>query len=430
MIFSTFKNRTNISAIFRSSLKLALLSSLLAFSSFASYGQYCRGSALFYIVRDAKGKIINPARLDAPAFIEEDVIEISYAEAEKPREGYWLAGETIKAARKDKFAGLDKETGSLFALYQHTGGACSFSKPITYKLTLGKKTMNLIFRFAAPQNDAPEVFLVDSLPFQQGTFEIQLPERTGNYEGENWRKTSDAADAPATITVHHIRGRVINAVTKRGIAGAIVRFRTSPPHYGTYSTRKEKSETRTDAKGRFAIERLRGDLLDQSSVAAVFIEHPDYVVNKYAEIFRPSEQQWREAIKGNVTAPFKSQDNLTIELTPLVTISGRVVDAMSDGNLPDAENLPKNFTVSVEYGEGGYLGGNLDIPRGKASVRPNPDGTFTLKTAPGKNKISASGTLGGKKYYLVGYSKEIQVDETGLKDLVLKIQADPRDVKR
>lgn len=412
---------------FNSSLKFTLLCLLLAFGSFASFGQYCRGSSLFYIVRDAKGKIINPARLDAPAFIEEDVMEISYAEAEKPREGYWLAGEVVKEARKDKFAGLDKETGSLFALYEHSGGACSFSKPITYKLTLGKKTMNLVFSFAPPRNDSPEIFLVDSLPFQQGTFEIQLPERTGNYEGENWRKTSDAADAPAKIAVHHIRGRVIDAVTKKPVAGAIVRFRTSPPHYGISSTRKEKSETRTDAKGRFAIERLRGDLLDRSSIAAVFVEHPDYAVNKYAEIFHPTEQQWREAVKGNVIAPFKSPDNLLVELTPLVTISGRVVDAATDGNLPDAENLPKNFTVSVEYGEGGYLGGNLDIPRGKASVRPNPDGTFTLKAAPGKNKISAQGTLGGKKYYLVGYSKEIQVSETGLKDVILKIQPDPRN---
>lgn len=166
---------------------------LLAGSIVPVHAQYCRGSELFYIVRDAKGKIINPTKLGLPAFTEKNVIEISYAEAEKEREGYWVAGETIKEVRKQKFAGLEKETGSLFALNEDTGGACSFSKPVIFKLTLGKKTMSLIFRFAAPRNDAPEVYLVDSMSFQQGAFEIDLPEKSGNYAAKNWRKTSKSA---------------------------------------------------------------------------------------------------------------------------------------------------------------------------------------------------------------------------------------------
>lgn len=424
--YSIYKNCLNFNKTTCAGLEFFVLCLLLVISATTAKGQYCRGSSLLYIVRDAKGRIINPAKLDAPAFIEENVRAISYAEAEKQREGYWAEGEAVKEARKQRFAALDKETGSLFALHESSGGACAFTKPMTYRLSSGGKTMNLIFRFNKPKF-ADQVYLVDSLPFQQGTYEIDMDDKAANVAAANWRKTSDTAEEPGKIAAYHIRGRVIDAITKKPIVNAVVRFRTAPPFYGIHSgVRKERSETITDAKGRFAFERLRGDLLDQSSIAAVFIEHPDYMVNKYAEVFQQTNEQWRQAIAGKPVVSFKSPEDLTVELVPLVTVSGRMVDAATGNSFPASEDFAKNFRLTAEYGEGGYLGGNLDIPRGRIEVRPSPDGSFRFKTAPGKNKFSVSGKINGRAYYLVGYSQQILIDEAGLKDLVLKIQLDPK----
>ena len=73
---------------------MSLLALVVSISS--AQAQYCPSSQLNYIVRDASGKIINPAKLDAPDFIEEDVMEVSYAEAEKKREGRRTLGEAVK----------------------------------------------------------------------------------------------------------------------------------------------------------------------------------------------------------------------------------------------------------------------------------------------------------------------------------------------
>lgn len=406
----------------------ALISLFIFITSISSVSaQYCPSSQLNYIVRNAEGKIINPAKLDAPDFIEEEVSEIPYAEAEKKREGYWAVGEAVKRAREQKQGALDKETGSLFVLHRYSGG-CNFRNPITYRLTLGKKTMNLVFRFAAPKNDYGEIYLVDSLPFDQGTFEIELPEKSDYYAAALWRKTSDAAEPPAKIAVHHIRGRVLDSVTKKPVAGAVVSFQTSPPFYGKYSReRKAKSETKTDADGRFVFERLRGDLLGSASVAAVFVEHPDFAAGKYSEIFTQTDEQRRQAAAGTPVVNFQSQDDLTVELTPLVTVSGRIVDPKTGGSFAGAENI----NIIAEYGKGGYVRGNLDIPRGKTEARPQPDGTFTLRTAPGDNRIYGYGKIGGKGYVVSeSNSQTVNISPNGIKDLVLKVERDSFEVGR
>ncbi|MDQ4123352.1 MAG: tetratricopeptide repeat protein [Acidobacteriota bacterium] len=406
--------------------KIAALIVLFATGLITASAQYCPSSQLNYIVRDESGKIINPAKLDAPDFIEEEVTEISYAEAEKKREGFWALGEAVKRAREQKQGGLDKETGSLFVLHK-LSGACSFTKSVSYRLTLGNKTMNLVFRFVPPKNDYGEVFLVDSPPFAQGTFEIELPEKSDYYAPSLWRKTSDAAEPPAKIAIHHIRGRIIDAVTKKPIAGAFVQFQTSPPFYGKYSReRKAKSEMKTEADGRFAFERLRGDLLNSTSVAAVFVEHPDFAAGKYAEVFMLTDEQRRKSLAGTPDVSFQSRDDLIIELTPLVTVSGRIVDA-KNGGFAGAENI----NIIAEYGKGGYLGGNLDIPRGKTEIRPQPNGTFTLRTAPGENRIYGYGKVGGKGYVVSEpNSKTVNVAAGGKKDLLLKVERDPFEISR
>lgn len=404
---------------------------LVVFCASSAQAQSCPSGELAYVVRDTNGKIIDPSKLDAPDFIEESVIKFTYAEADEKREGRWALGDAVRTAREKKQGNLDRETGNFYALHQWSNDGCNFKEPVIYKLTLGDKTMNLVFRFAAGQSGWGEVLLVDSLPFQQGTFEIGLPEKTDYYAPTNWRKTSDTAEKPAPIAAHHIRGRVVNAVTKKPIANAVVMFRTIPIYYGIHDD-QNKSKVTTDAKGRFALENLRGDYFENITKAAVFVEHADFAVGTYAYLFEKDEnvRDKKKALVSGKNTKLESQADLTIELTPLVTVSGRVVDTATGANLPDAENLPKNFMVATEYGEGGYINGSLDIPRGKADVRPQPDGTFTLKTAPGKNMFRASGKLGAKQYYLVGYKQEVEVGETGLKDLILKIERDPAEVKK
>lgn len=389
--------------------------------------QYCPSSQLNYVVRDASGKIINPAKLDAPDFIEEETQEVAYAEAEKKREGFWALGEAVKSAREQKQGGLDRETGSLFVLHQSSAG-CNFKNPVTYRLALGKNTMNLVFRFESAKRDYDSaVFLVDSPPFAQGTFEIELPQKSGYYAPALWRKTSDAAEAPAKISAHHIRGRVLDAVTKKPVAGATIHFQTSPPFYGKYAggLRKTISETKTDVDGRFVFKRLRGDLLDSASVAAIFAAHPDFAAGKYAEVFAQTDEQRKKAAAGDPSvARFQSKDELTIEMTPLVTISGRVVDGKTGGNLAGAENL----NIVAEYGKGGYVRGNLDIPRGSAETHPQPDGAFAFRTAPGENRIQGYGKIGEKSYILAG--APTSVGANGVKDLILKAERDPFEIRR
>ena len=399
---------------------------LLIFCSLAAYAQYCPGSEMAYVVRDPAGKIINPATLNAPDFIEESTISFSYAEAEKEREGYWRMGEAVKSARKNKQGNLDKETGVFYALRETANGACSFSKPIIFKLTLGAETMNLVFRFAAPKNDSGEVYIVDSLPFQQGTFEIDLPEKSDYYAPSAWRKTSDEAEKPAPIAKKHIRGRVINALTKKPIESAVVYFKSIPGFI------ENKSTIKTNADGRFALENLRGDTFEKIIVAAVFVEHADFVVGTHAYLFQKDEDQ-KDANKALVSGKnqrLASQDDLTIELTPLVTVSGRVVEAESSKPFPSSEEIAEKFTISVKYGESGYLGGNFRFPQSDFQIHPQPDGSFTFKTAPGKNEIAVWGKHDGKNYVLAGSDRKFDVPAAGLNGLILKYERDPSEVKK
>ena len=403
---------------------------LLAGSVIPTFAQYCPGSELAYIVRDEKGKIINPATLDAPDFIEESVKTVSYAEIEKKRDGYWRLGEAVKTARAKKQGDLDKETGNFNALHITAGGACSLSKTVTFKLTLGSRTMNLIFRFVPPKNDAGEVFIVDSLPFQQGTFEIELPEKSDYYAPDQWRKTSDAAEKPAPIVARHIRGRVINAVTKMPVENAVVFLNTMPGYY-TKNYNADKSTAKTNAGGQFALENLRSDYFGIMTDAAVFVEHADFALGTYAYLFhRNKEKMASNAPATEKLAKFESRDDLVIELVPLVMVSGRIIDAETGKPFPASEAVAKEFSVSAVYGKGGYLGGNISLPRGRISIHPQPDGSFTFRTAPGKNEISGGGILGEKGYQLAGIRTKIDVPADGLTDLVLKYERDRLEIKR
>jgi hypothetical protein len=51
---------------------------------------------------------------------------------------------------------------------------CVFKQPVKLRLTLKGKTMNLIFRVPKLSEYDSRNFLVDSLPFREGTFEIEL----------------------------------------------------------------------------------------------------------------------------------------------------------------------------------------------------------------------------------------------------------------
>jgi hypothetical protein len=81
--------------------------------------------------------------------------------------------------------------GKLAAL--GTEGMCVFKQPVKLQLTLKGKAMNLIFRVPTLSEYDSRDFLVDSLPFRQGTFEIELAvsgsdTRSRFYPASGWKK--------------------------------------------------------------------------------------------------------------------------------------------------------------------------------------------------------------------------------------------------
>jgi len=112
-------------------------------------GQICAGSSLRYVVRDELGKAMDPAGVYEPgpgSAIEE------LKEAQKVVKG--TTGDSIRVLR--------------------ARGMCNFREPVKVTLKLKGKEMNLIFLMPKFGEYESRSFLVDSLSFRAGTFEIDL----------------------------------------------------------------------------------------------------------------------------------------------------------------------------------------------------------------------------------------------------------------
>jgi hypothetical protein len=368
--------------------------------------QTCPGSSLTYIVRDAKGVAIDAGRAD-----------LRY----QPFLRWGVTKGNIVSNRIAAPGAVVALNGRVNAL--GTGQSCSFKQQPTLNLTLDGKSMNLIFHTSPLPGYHSTSYLVDSLPFQQGTFEIEIPNKPDYspqfFPATGWKKISDKAEAVPAPSYMFVRGHVVDAITKKPIVGA----RVSLLSWLAVRLDKQGIAT-TDRNGAFEIKGLRSDYMADGWDVAVVAEHQDYA-NGYVKFYPLEGEQ-----AGKAREPFKSIENATIELTPLATVSGRVIDAATGGVPADLDRLDVTFT----YRKQGYLpGGNIEYPRGEAKTKINPDGTFSLRAAVGNNTVTSVEPLYmgscGKCYYLAsdddGYVK-IDVPKEGRTGLILKLRSKPR----
>jgi hypothetical protein len=375
----------------------AILVGLVNLTPQIARAQICASSNLTYVVRDAKGVIIDPRGANFRYALEG-------WEPTKQR--------LIRVEVPQQLSGLEKAVGL------QTWGQCSFQHPVTLKLTLEDKSMNLIFRASPLGGYRSANYLVDSLPFQQGTFEIDLPmppDASGQfYAASGWKKTSSDAEAVLPPTLMFIRGRVVDAVTKNPVAGARVSLIGLMP-----TELKDRGKAQTNRDGAFAMEGLRSDYMAHVYQAALTVEHPDFG-SRYILIFNGDKRSAPDA-----KPVFTSTDQVVVELVPMATVSGRLIDAAT-GNVPTELD---QVVLTFRYRESGYLGGNIQFPDGEVKVKPNADGTFTAKAVMGKNRILAEETWHaggcGKCYYMGDFDDdrlEIDVPKTGQSGLVLKLK--------
>lgn len=163
-------------------LLLAVLSGILiAMAPQTARGQICPGSHLTYIVRDARGVAIDAARKS-----------LRYDPDNGSQNRKWQISRDF--IRNDEMRVPDSVktlNGKMAAL--ETEGMCVFKKPVKLQVTLNGKTMNLTFLMPKLDEYDSKDFLVDSLPFRQGTFEIDLTiekssTRSRFYPASGWKK--------------------------------------------------------------------------------------------------------------------------------------------------------------------------------------------------------------------------------------------------
>ena len=161
---------------------LAILSGLFLLSLISAKAQSCNPAAVSYIVRDEQGSVIGGEELNTiqqqlPKTIgnaDTSVDEVSFAS-----DGvtfYWP--ESVDWDKGNKLPALDFVNA----------GTCTLNLPEVVLTYHGKK-MRLIFNISIDryQNDRRPV--VDSLPFQEGTFVLDL----------RWWQRSEDKMIPATL---------------------------------------------------------------------------------------------------------------------------------------------------------------------------------------------------------------------------------------
>ena len=130
-------------------LLLVMLGVSLYLVPASANAQICPGSNLRYVVRDEMGKVIDPTGVyETKAQSQIDELK----DAQKVVKG--ATGNSVRVI--------------------HADGMCNFREPVKVTLKLKGKEMNLIFLMPKFGEYESRSFVVDSLPFQPGTFEIDL----------------------------------------------------------------------------------------------------------------------------------------------------------------------------------------------------------------------------------------------------------------
>ena len=167
----------------RASILVAIGGLLIVIAPQAVQGQICPGSKLTYIVRDTHGAAIDAASKD----LQYDPDNGS------PNRKWGVSARDVVATDRMQVPDSVKKLNGKMALLA-TEGMCTFKQPVKLQLTFEGKTMNLTFLMPKLGEYDSRDFLVDSLPFRQGTFEIELAVETTSstrsrfYPASGWKK--------------------------------------------------------------------------------------------------------------------------------------------------------------------------------------------------------------------------------------------------
>jgi hypothetical protein len=150
-------------ALTRITIGLAFAVAIITTAAPGARAQICPGSNLFYLVRDARGALISADRKDLKyqgEAAKQPGIDWS-AQAIDPQQ---LRSKTVPAE-------VTRLNGKV-ALRKMT--FCNFQTDVKLSVTLGGQTMNLLFHVPKLEETVSKDFVVESVPFKPGDYEVTL----------------------------------------------------------------------------------------------------------------------------------------------------------------------------------------------------------------------------------------------------------------
>ncbi len=328
--------------------------------------QLCPGSHIYLVVRDENGRVLDPTPLSARRSLARTFDFVNVKKIDVPA-GYKAAARTAKAL-----------------VFSDDG--CTFRPLEEATFERRGRKMRLVFRNAARVRDRSVFYTIDLPPFSQGTFEIdlsapagRLPKPSGTtpferawsttFSARAWRRTSESApDLPGPHSVS-LRGTVTNAVTRLPMAGAEVELLLGQLGEELYPARVE-----TDPLGHFEIAGVPDEKLIASDRVSVRARAKDFAAAQVVILNHRQLAQTREAF-----------DNLSMELRPLVTIKGRLVNVETGRPATITPGTLKAFALADET----LIGGDyMKRVHTTAEAEIEAGGSFTMVVPAGKISFS------------------------------------------
>jgi hypothetical protein len=153
--------------VFQKQIVIALLGLAICLPGGATYGQSCNPAVVSYLMRDESGKLLDEAKLKAIY----DGLPKSIGDAKT------FIGEISMAADGTTFywrESLDWSKGKNLSALQFINNESCTMRLTEVTLVYHNKTMRLIFNLEITRNQDDRRPVIDSLPFQEGTFMLQM----------------------------------------------------------------------------------------------------------------------------------------------------------------------------------------------------------------------------------------------------------------
>jgi hypothetical protein len=148
------------------------------FSSGMAFGQSCPGSFITYVLRDHKGRAVEPATSD-----------IKVGDAGGASSSQWRTSSntfmrwTMNPAPEE----ITKLKGKISSFLQ-TSAMCNFREPVSLRLVRNGKTMEITFIVPRLGTMDSRSFLVDGAPFKPGKYSVTLTADRAFYDRRDLRK--------------------------------------------------------------------------------------------------------------------------------------------------------------------------------------------------------------------------------------------------